>query len=335
MTTAVRRRRGRRGEQLMVPEAEFRSYYGRQVIHTPTWKVPDVPGYLYLGGMAGTSAAMAALADATGRPGLRRVGRLAAAVGAMGSVGFLVHDLGVPTRFLNMLRVFKPTSPLSVGSWILAPFSGLAVAAAASEVTGLLPPIGRLAGVGSAALGGPLATYTAVLLADTAVPSWHAGYRELPFVFAGSALASGGAVGLMAAPTGEAGPARRMTVLGSALEIAAATTLERRHGLVGEPYGTGRPGMLLRASMGLTASGAAAAMLGRRSRGVSFLAGALVTAGSICARFGIFQAGIASAKDPKYTVVPQRERLRARQDDGLPKEVGDGHHSDGHRRTPG
>lgn len=83
----------------MVPPAEFRSYYGRPILKQPTWKVPDVPAYLYLGGTAGVSAA---LADLTGRPGLRRVGRLTAAVGATASVGALIHDLGRPERFLNM-----------------------------------------------------------------------------------------------------------------------------------------------------------------------------------------------------------------------------------------
>jgi len=115
----------------MVPDAEFTSYYGRPILKSPTWKVPDVPLYLYLGGAAGTSACIAALADATGRGALRRWGRLAALSGALVSVGALVHDLGRPRRFLHMLRVLKPTSPLSVGSWILAPFGTLSGLAAA------------------------------------------------------------------------------------------------------------------------------------------------------------------------------------------------------------
>ena len=58
--------------------------------------------------------------------------------------------------------------------------------------------------------------------------------------------------------------------------------------------------------------GAAGALLGRRSRAVSVLAGTALTTGSLLTRFGVFQAGLASAKDPKYTVVPQRERLDRR-----------------------
>ncbi|MBA3311521.1 MAG: polysulfide reductase NrfD, partial [Nocardioidaceae bacterium] len=160
-------------EQQLVPETEFSSYYGRPVLKAPVWKQPDVPLYLFLGGVAGASSVLAEGAALTGRPALQRVARIAAAGGSgLGTVA-LIHDLGRPERFLNMLRLFKPTSPLSVGSWILAPFSGLAAAALASDVSGRLPVLGRLAGLGAAALGPPLATYTAALLSNTAVPAWH------------------------------------------------------------------------------------------------------------------------------------------------------------------
>jgi hypothetical protein len=143
------------------------------------------------------------------------------------------------------------------------------------------------------------------------VPAWHEAYRELPFAFAGSALASAGAVALVAAPVEASGPARRMALLGSALEIAAATRAEQAHGVVSEPYRTGRPGAALTASRVLAGAGALAAVAGRRSRALSALAGVLVTGAAVAARYGIFAAGVASAEDPKYTVVPQRERLSA------------------------
>jgi formate-dependent nitrite reductase membrane component NrfD len=293
----------------MVPDAEFRSYYGRPILKSPPWKVPDVPFYLFAGGMAGASASMAALADVSGLPGLARAGRFTAAVGSSVSVAALVHDLGRPARFLHMLRVLKPTSPLSVGSWILAPFSATAAAAAVSELTGLAPRWGRAAGTVSAALGPVLCTYTAVLLADTAIPAWHEHRRELPFLFAGSALASAGGAALLIAPPGELEPARRMTVLGAGLEFAAARRIERSADVVSEPYQTGRARTLLRAGGVLTGVGAGLAFLGRRSRVVSTIAGAALLAGGFCTRFGIFEAGRASARDPKYVVVPQRERL--------------------------
>jgi hypothetical protein len=293
--------------------APFESYYGRPVIKPPVWKQPDVPVYLFVGGVAGVSAVLAEGAALSGRPGLERWARLAAAGGsAVGTVA-LVHDLGRPARFLNMLRVLKPTSPLSIGSWILAPFGGLSAAAAASNVTGRLPFLGRAAGWGAAALGPPLATYTAVLLCDTAVPAWHEAYREMPFWFAGSGAAAAGGLGIAAAPLSDAAPARRLAVAGAAVDVAAERLVRRRLGMLAEPYEQGRPGRLLRIARGLTLAGAGAALLGRRSRALSVAGGATLAAGSLLTRFGVFQAGVASAKDPKYTVVPQRERVERRE----------------------
>lgn len=302
-----------RGEQQLVPEATFESYYGRQILKTPTWKTPDVPLYLFLGGLAGASAVLAEGAAATGRPALQRVARLAAAGGATAGTVALVHDLGRPERFLHMLRVFKPTSPLSVGSYVLAPFSGLAGVAAASQVTGRVPRLGRLAGLGAAALGPPLATYTAALISNTAVPAWHEAHRELPFVFAGSAATAAGGLAMVFTPVAQAGPARRMAVAGAAMEIVAAEQILDRLGMVGEPYRTGVPGRLMSVSRTTTAVAAVAtALLGRRSRIVSALAGIACVSASVMTRFGIFEAGLASARDPKYVVVPQRERLERR-----------------------
>jgi hypothetical protein len=292
----------------MVPEPEFTSYYGRPILKQPVWKQPDVAAYLFLGGLAGASALLAEGAAITGRRELERVARIAAAAGATVGTGALVHDLGKPTRFFNMLRVFKVTSPLSVGSWILAPFSGLAGAAAASELTGRLPAAGRVAGAGAGVLGPALATYTAALIADTAVPAWHEAHRELPFVFAGSAATAAGGLAMIAAPVAEAGPARRMAVGGAALELVSSRRIEGM-GLVSEPYRTGRPGRLLQAGRALTTAGLVLTPFARRSRIVSAVAGASFVAASALTRFGIFGAGLESARDPKYTVVPQRERI--------------------------
>ena len=294
----------------------FDSYYGRPVIKAPVWKQPDVPLYLFVGGVAGVSAVLAEGAAVSGRPGLERWARLAAAGGSSVGGVALIHDLGRPARFLNMLRVFKPTSPLSVGSWILAPFGGLSAVAAASNVTGRLSFVGRAAGLGAAALGPPLATYTAVLLCDTAVPAWHEAYREMPFWFAGSSAAAAGGLGIAAAPLSDSAPARRLALAGAAVDVAAEQLVRRRLGMLAEPYEQGRPGRLLRMARGLTLAGAGAAVLGRRSRPLSVAGGAALAAGSLLTRFGVFQAGLASAEDPKYTVVPQRERVDRRENAG-------------------
>lgn len=304
------RRRTGRGEQEQVPPAEFRSYHGKPVIKAPAWKTPDVPLYLFLGGTAGASSVTGMLAAATGRRRLARIQYLTAAVGAAGGTVALIHDLGRPARFLYMLRVLRPTSPLSVGSWLLAPFGGLSAAAAASEVTGLAPAAGWLAKAGAAALGPAMTTYTAVLVADTAVPAWHDAYPELPFVFAGGALAGSAGAGLVGAPS-QSGPLRATAVAGVGLELAAERRISRRLGMVAEPYHHGRPGRWLRAGRLLTSAGSLGALAGRRSRTVSVLSGAALLAGALCTRFGVFHAGTASAEDPKYTVVPQRRRLTA------------------------
>lgn len=292
-------------------EAQWKSYYGRPVIKPPVWEVPDVPAYLYLGGMAGASATIALASTCSGRPRLARTARIASTCGSTASVVALVHDLGRPARFLNMLRVIKPTSPLSIGSWILAPFSALAAVGTGSAVTGWFPLLGRLSSAAAGVLGPAMTTYTAVLLSDTAVPAWHEAYRELPFVFAGSAVASAGALGVLTAPVREAAPARRMAVAGTALELLADARMRRREGVVGEAFRKGRPGTLLRVSRALSLLGAGAALASGRSRIAAVSAGLCLTAAAATTRFGIFEAGMESARDPRYTVAQQRRDTRA------------------------
>jgi formate-dependent nitrite reductase membrane component NrfD len=307
-----KRRRGRRGEALMVPRAEFMSYYGRPVIKKPVWEERDIAGYFFLGGLAGASSVVAAGAQLTGRSSLARTSKTGAAVAIGASLAALVHDLGRPTRFLNMLRVVKVTSPMSVGTWIVSAYAPMAFVAAASELTGRLPTVGRLA-TGAAAVAGPaVASYTAVLVADTAVPAWHEGHRELPFVFVGSATCAAAGLGLLGASPADSGPVRRAAVLGAAVETAATHLMRRRLGVVRETYDAGSAGQLLRAAEKLTLGGSVtAALLGRRSRVAAGAAGLALLAGSACTRFGIFRAGLASAEDPRYTVEPQRARLEA------------------------
>ncbi len=320
--------RGRDGDPT-VGEADFQSYYGRQIVKSAVWKTPDVPLYLFLGGAAGSSAILGAMSEFTGRPGLAKVAHLTAGGGAIASVGWLIHDLGRPSRFLHMLRVFKPTSPLSVGSYILSPFSALTGATAALQLLGAAPAVRRSAGllprvlrspglrkssaVGAALFGGPMATYTAVLLANTATPSWHEPGNQLPFVFAGSGMSAGGGLCMIFAPIEEAGPARAMAVVGSAIELAAMHKVENEHGIVSEPYHLGRAGKLLKIARACTAAGAGLTVVAGKRRWGAVASGTLMAAGSLLTRFGVFDAGMASSKDPKYVVVPQRERMAARQ----------------------
>lgn len=323
------RRRGggrRGGDRSMVPEAEFTSYYGRPIVKPSPWEA-DIPAYLFAGGLAAGSSILAAGADLTGRPAMRRSGRFVS-LGALGfSMVALVHDLGTPSRFYNMLRVAKPTSPMSMGTWILSAYGAFAGAATAAEVgrmvprrwvprvlhrpLDLLPYADRPAGVLAAVVAPAVASYTAVLLSDTATPSWHSAYRELPFVFVGSAAAASSGMAMITAPVAEAGPARRLAVAGAAFELVMEHRMEQTMGITAEPLHEGKAGRLMRASKALTVAGAAGTLLAgaRRSRALSVLSGAALMVGSACTRFGVFEAGQASAMDPKYTVVPQRERL--------------------------
>ena len=293
----------------MVPEATFESYYGLPIIKEPVWHSPDIPGYLFLGGLAAGSSLLATGAQLAGLDVLANRSKLVATAGAALSGVALVHDLGKPSRFFNMLRVLKPTSPMSVGSWLLAGYS----ASSALATIGVLTPRWKIlttAGTVSAACFAPfVASYTAALLSDTAVPAWHDAYRELPWVFVGSAAMAAGGMGLLNAPVNEAGIPRRMAMLGSVLETSSLKLMERRLGMVAEPYHLGRAGQWMKAGKALAVIGTVAASTARHSRLRSAAGGAALVAASVCTRFGVFHAGIASAKDPKYTVVPQRARL--------------------------
>jgi hypothetical protein len=314
---------GRGEERLMVPEATFTSYYGRPVVKPSPWE-NDIPAYLFLGGLAAGSSLLAAGADLSNRPELRRVGRIAALLSVGAGLAALVHDLGKPSRFLNMLRVAKPTSPMSMGTWILTAYAPAAGLAGTAELAALLPrrpaALDRLlrlgarpAGLVAAALAPALASYTGVLLSDTATPSWHEGHRELPFVFVGSAAAAAGGLGMLGAPVEQTGPARRLAVGGAMLEFAMERKMEGSMGISAEPLRSGRAGGLMRASRALSVAGTVGAVvLARRNRALARLSGAALLAGSVCTRFAIFEAGQESARDPRYTVVPQRQRLERR-----------------------
>jgi len=302
-------------ERAMVPKADFRSYYGRPILKEPTWHALDIAGYFFAGGLAGGSSLLGAAADISGRPGLVRVARYGALGGLALSLTGLIHDLGRPARFVNMLRVVKPTSPMSLGSWLLAAYGPLAGLTAAGELAasvGILPrrarAVARLAGFGAAGLGAGVATYTAVLVSDTAAPAWHDAHEQMPLVFAGSAAASAGGLGMLCAPSAEARPAQIFAALGAITELAGAHQIEHAPRLSAEAYRTGRAGTLMKAARAATALGALGSVtFARRNRFAAAASGAALLAGSALTRFGVFAAGKQSTQDPKYVVVPQRE----------------------------
>ncbi|MEQ4568037.1 NrfD/PsrC family molybdoenzyme membrane anchor subunit [Paenarthrobacter sp. CAP02] len=317
-------------EMPMVPEAEFTSYYGRPVVKPAPWG-EDVALYLFLGGVAGGSALLGLGGQLTGRPILRRNARLGALAALSLGAGALVKDLGRPERFLNMLRTFKVTSPMSVGSWILSAFgAGTAVVAAAEidRMTGCRIPLGPLrkalqavegpAGFEAAVFAGPLAAYTAVLLGDTATPTWNAAHEELPFVFVSSACLASAGLAMVTTPVHEAGPARKLAVLGVLGDLAAMKVMRHRMDPVAaEPLHLGKAGTMLTWSERLALGGGLGALLAGRNRAVAAASGFALLAASALTRFGVFEAGLASARDPRYTIEPQKNRLAARRAAGV------------------
>ena len=166
-------------------------------------------------------------------------------------------------------------------------------ASAASNLLGILPAAGRACGVGAAVSGSAVATYTAVLLADTAVPTWHDAHRIRPFVFASSAAASAGGMAAALAPVPEAGPARRMAVGGALLETLLSLKMERNAHLSTKTLRHGRAGTLMRLSKACTVGAGRWGLRfgGSRSRAVSTVSGIAVAAGPALLRFGVFEAG--------------------------------------------
>lgn len=303
-----------------VPRNDPSSYYGRPILKPPAWDW-RIPAYLFAGGLSAGSTLLSTGADLTDRPLLRRRGRVAAVAALGASTYFLVSDLGRPLRFHHMLRVVKPTSPMSVGTWIIAAYSpGIGLAAVSELLPSRWKPtlagralgwLARPAGMSSSLLAPALASYTAVLLSQTSVPAWNTAHPYLPFIFTGSAAASSGGLGMVMAPVAEAGPARTFAAAGAAAELVASRIMEHRLGMVGEAYETGTPHRLRKWSEYLTAAGLVGTLAARRSRTAAVASGLALMAGSVLQRFGVFEAGVVSTRDPRYVVEPQREQLAA------------------------
>jgi formate-dependent nitrite reductase membrane component NrfD len=287
---------------------DMRSYYGRPILKEPVWTW-QIPTYLFTGGLAGASSVLSTAARLTGNEKLARTSLYVGAAADLVSPALLISDLGRPERFHHMFRVVKVTSPMNIGSWVLVVSGGASTTAALLELWGRLGPIKVLAQAVSTLSGPPLATYTGVLISDTAVPVWHDSRHELPWIFGASAVASAGAAASIFVSPSDAGPARRLAVAGVLAEGALMQAMERRLGKVGEVYGQGPAGRLSWAAKGLAVAGASLlAARGRKSRTSAVLGGAMVCAGELCLRWAVFKAGVQSARDPKYVVESQRRR---------------------------
>lgn len=325
-------------EQRMAEDFEFSNYYGKPVVKAPPWEWP-IGVYFWMGGIAGGSALLGAGAQATGNKKLVRTTRLTAFTSAALGSAFLVLDLGRPERFYNMFRVFKLTSPMSMGSWLLGAFAGASAIPAASEAAQLTKNVVPLpnvvhrvlhtaagpAGIVSAVLGGPLAGYTAVLIADTSNPTWNGAKKHLPYVFVSSASMAAAGTAMITTPVDAAAPARTLALAGVVGDLAATHIMEDNM----EPEHVkhlkeGKAGKLMKASEYLAIAGGVGTAVATvtKSRFVSVLSGAALAGASLCTRLGVLEGGLESAKDPEATIGPQKRRAEARlRDSGLDNSI--------------
>lgn len=293
---------------------ESPTYYDQPAIKEPVW-IWSVPAYLFVGGAAAGAAVLGAVAQLADRRGLDRLVRRSRDVAMGGTVlstAFLIHDLGRPARFLNMLRVFRPSSAMSMGSWTLAAIGTASGAASVLPRLGL-PRLGDAAGLGAGVLGPPLGTYTAVLLSDTAVPVWSATRRQTPALFAASGLVSAAAALDLFEQSGrEEAVTRRLGIVAKVADLAAGEATERAADeveRVGRPLHEGASGAMWKLAKGATAASLAASLLPvpPRWRHVRRRAAAVLgLTGSVSLRFALFHAGLASARDPRATFEQQR-----------------------------
>lgn len=289
--------------------SEVRSYYGQPVLKQPVWSW-EIPCYFFTGGLAGASAGLGYLCELHGEDVLARRAWAAAMLGISASPLLLISDLGRPERFLHMLRMFKVTSPMSVGSWILSVSGATTTVAAAHSWIGLFPRLSRFARPAAALSGLPLCTYTAALVADTAVPAWHEARATLPVVFGAGAGLSAGAAAVIATPPDKAAAARRLALAGAVAEIAAKEVMERRLGDPGEVYQQGAAARFGRLGHACLLGGSV--LLSRRgssSRAAAAAAGALLLGGALSVRWSVFKAGFNSVADPRYVTAAQRASI--------------------------
>lgn len=300
-------------EQIPQVDHHDPTYYERPMLKEPVWGW-TIPTYYYVGGLSGASLALGAaaqLGNAGSCESLSMRCHLTGFIGATVSAGLLIYDLGRPARFINMLRVFRPTSPMNMGSWILS------AAGATSAGTlllrrrrGFFGKVGAFLGFVSGIAGLALATYTGVLVANSAVPLWQASRKALPVLFGASAVASAGSFFDILEGNAEE---RRITTafgtIGRIAEISAGIAMEKQASAVervGIPLKKGWSGFLWKTATVCTAASLAVSFLPKQTRTTRITAGTLGTLGSLLMRFTVQHAGVLSARDARASFYQQR-----------------------------
>jgi formate-dependent nitrite reductase membrane component NrfD len=282
-------------------------YYGIPLLKRPPWTW-EIPLYFFVGGASGAAAVVGSVARYTGAdPKLVRDARWIAAAGSVISPALLISDLGRPSRFLNMMRVFKPQSAMSMGVWTLLGFSAGASAAAFAQFLtdryGRSFPVRVIEHAGQAAsmlFGLPFSNYTGVLIGATAIPVWNENAADLPIHFGMSGLAA--AVGMLELMGHHKSRALSVLGLGAALfECWEGLKIESQRKPALAPLRHGGSGMVTRAG-GLLSGPVPAvlrlmSLLSANNRSLRKAAAVSSIAGSLLTRVAWIYAGHESAKD--------------------------------------
>jgi len=294
-------------------------------VHGPFMKAPvwtwEVPLYFWVGGVATGSSFVALACDLAGDERSARIARRVALGAVMPAPVLLIADLGRPGRFVNMLRIFKPRSPMNMGAWCLVVFSASAAASVGADLVRLRRPASALGAV-TAFFGGYLGSYTGVLLASTAVPLWARSRLFLGPIFVATATATGASacrLTLVAAGLPEGHPTRSAlgTLEAGAMltELTLSTVNERRLGRASAPLSQGRAGRLFKfakwAVRGGLVLGYARSPLSARYHHV---ASVLYLAAGLAFRFAWVEAGKESAHDEEAVALTARGRVTVRDD---------------------
>jgi hypothetical protein len=290
------------------------TYYDRPVLKESVWSL-DIPLYYFVGGAAGAALTLGAAAQLTRDRELREFSRNCHLIGIAGSTlgaAFLIHDLGRPSRFLHMVRVFRPTSPMNVGAWILAGAAPTAIATGLFiNRGGMLGLTGEITGYLSGIFGAGLAGYTGVLVSNSALPVWQQARYWMPVLFVASGMTAAASILDL---VHESPRANRITFLfgtaGRLVEIAASKGVERSASAVaavGAPLREGATGKLWKSAALLTACSLGLSLIPGRSRARRRTSAVLGAAGSLLLRLAVHYISNASARDPRATFHHQRQ----------------------------
>jgi hypothetical protein len=286
-------------------------YYGQPVLKPPVWTW-EIPIYFFIGGLAGMAAVIALVAFIFDQANLARAAMWVAAIGAILSPILLTMDLGRPRLFINMLRVFKYRSPMSVGAWVVALFGACAVFGLlfvelcvrhtfGGNIGQLIKILAGFLVLGSAFWGLLLATYTGVLLGVTAIPAWFLHRVLLPIHFGTAGL--GSATALLELLGYRIAPLNALGLLAAGIETALWFWLENdKHGAADHALHAARSGWLIRS--GEILSGPLALLF--RGLGLIPFAAISFLLGALASRFGWVKAGEACACDPEALFASQK-----------------------------